>query len=322
MSLSTKVTFTLNNGKRIPALGLGTVPSEFGHEVKDQVITAVKAGYRHIDTAWYYGVEMFVGEALKELFSTGVVTREDIFVTTKVWPTHHDRPEESLDASLKDLGLDYVDLLLQHWPLCFERSDKTDPDGKLRSNAGQPKDADGNIAYADDPDTGVKYIDFYQRLEKILDTTAKVKSIGVSNYTIERLEKLLPVAKHVPVVNQIEYHPQLPQQDLVKYCEDKGILIEAYSPVGSDGAGVLKIPLVQELAEKYDVTTNEIAIAYHILQGRIVLPRSSNLERIKTIIRLPKLTEDELARLYKVGEENPKRYIKDVFGSKLGFKWW
>ncbi|CAN3481772.1 D-arabinose dehydrogenase [NAD(P)+] heavy chain [Diutina catenulata] len=311
--LATDVDVTLNNGRKMPALGLGTVPPANVDEVKDQVITAVKAGYRHIDTAWYYGSEPAIGAALKELFAQGY-KREDVFVTTKVWPSYWHNPEQSIDESLQSLGLDYVDLVLQHWPLEFESG----PDGI----PAVPKDADGHIQFADDPATGTKFIAVYQELEKILEKGEKTRSIGVSNYAQPKLEQLLAQAKVVPVTNQIEYHCQLPQQDLVDFCESKGIKITAYSPVGSAGAPVLKVPLVQELADKYQVTTNEVCNAYHILQGRISIPRSSNLNRIKNNVRLPQLTEDELARLYKVGEENPKRYICDEWGPELGFKWW
>lgn len=314
MKLATEVYFELNDGSKIPALGLGTVPPADASEVKNQVITAVKSGYRLIDTAWFYGVEEYVGQALKELFDTNVVKRDDLFIITKVWPSYWHSPEKSLDKSLSDLQLDYVDLLLQHWPIALESG----PDGL----PSKPVDANGNLVYADDPVTSTKFIEVYQEFERILDNTLKVKSIGVSNYSISKLTTLLEHAKHVPVVNQIEYHPQLPQQDLVDFAEKNKILIQAYSPVGSNGAPVLKEPLIQKLAQKYDVTTNEIANAYHILQGRSTLPRSSNLERIKTIVRLPPLTKEELGELYAIGVANPKRYINDHLGYGLGFKWW
>lgn len=311
--LATEIVFKLRDGNKIPALGLGTVPPEDPSELKQQVLTAVKAGYRHIDTAWYYGTEKYIGQALKELFDEGIVKREDLFITTKVWPSYHANPAKSLDESLSNLGIDYVDLLLQHWPLTFKGDENGLP--------AVPKNSDGSIAFADDPANGTGYIDFYKKLEELADTD-KVKSLGVSNYAIPRLEKLLSVARHKPVVNQIEYHPQLPQQDLIDFATKNDIHISAYSPVGSSGAPVLKIPLIQELAKKYDVTTNEIANAYHILQGRSALPRSSNLERIRTNIRLPKLSKDELDQLYQVGVENPTRYVRNEWGTEIGFKWW
>ncbi|RLV86732.1 D-arabinose dehydrogenase NAD [Meyerozyma sp. JA9] len=312
---ATEITFDLNDGSKIPALGIGTVPPEDPSQVKDIVITAVKAGFRLIDTAWYYGTEKYIGEALKELFDEGVVRREDLFITTKVWHSFWHSPEKSLDKSLSDLGIDYVDLFLQHWPICS----KGGPDG----TPSQPMADDDTVKYDDDPVTGTKFIEVYNAIEDIKANTNKVRSVGVSNYSISKLKKLLPKVKHfVPVVNQIEYHPQLPQQDLVDFCAEHKILIEAYSPVGGTGAPVLKIPYVQELADKYGVTVNEIVNAYHICEGRIVIPRSSNHDRIKNMVRLPKLTKEELSALYKIGEDHPVRYVNDPWGYGIGFKWW
>lgn len=314
MTFATDVYFDLNDGNKIPALGLGTVPPEDPSEVKQQVITAVKAGYRHIDTAWYYGTEKYIGQALKELFEEGIVKREDLFITTKVWPSFAHNPEKSLDISLSDLGLDYVNLFLQHWPVVLKGGDDGTP--------SLPKDKNGNLIYGDDPVTGTKFIEVYHELERIKTETLKVRSIGVSNYSLPRLRTLLEHAKITPVVNQIEYHPQLPQQDLVDFAQKHKIIIEAYSPVGSTGAPVLKLPLIQELAKKYDVTVNEIANAYHIRNGRVSLPRSSNLERIKTNVRLPEISKEDLEALYQIGVKNPKRHINDPQGYGIGFKYW
>ncbi|CUM57723.1 unnamed protein product [Debaryomyces tyrocola] len=310
--LATGVYFDLNDGHKIPALGLGTVPPEDNAAVKDQVITAVRAGYRHIDTAWYYGTEPYIGEALKVLFAEGY-KREDLFITSKVWPSFHHSPEKSLDKSLSALGIEYVDLFLQHWPVCLAGDENGLPTA--------PKNDDGSLKYDDDPVDGVGYIETYKKLEDI-KATNKARSIGVSNYSIPKLRKLLQKAKIVPVINQIEYHPQLPQQDLVDFCQEHKILVEAYSPVGGTGAPVLKLPYINELAEKYEVSVNEITNAYHILEGRITLPRSSNLERIKTNVRLPQLTKDELVKLYQIGVENPTRYVDDPWGYGIGFRWW
>lgn len=315
--LATDIYFQLSNGKSIPGLGLGTVPTQGDVlAVKDQVKTAIIAGYRHIDTARSYGTEESVGKAIKEAIEEGIVKREDLFVTTKVWPTFHKNPEDCLKLSLEALNLDYVDLLLQHWPVCFKCDNKN-------GTPYTPKDDEGKILFDDTTDDGSGFIDYYLAMENLyLQNQDKIKSLGVSNYSITFLERLLPKVKVVPVVNQIEYHPQLPQQELIDYCSEKGIHISAYSPVGSRGAPVLKLPLINELAQKYTVTTNEIANAYHILQGRSSLPRSSNLNRIKTTVKLPPLTADELEQLYQVGVANPTRYIKDPWGIDVGLKFW
>ncbi|RLV93938.1 D-arabinose dehydrogenase NAD [Spathaspora sp. JA1] len=315
MRLANSVTLKLSNGKTIPALGLGTVPPDDPSELTDQVITAVKAGYRHIDTAWYYGVEKYIGRALKQLFDEGIVKREDLFITTKVWPSFWHNPEKSLDTSLKDLGIDYVDLFLQHWPIALHGDENGLP--------AVPKHDDGSLIYDDDPVSGAKFIDTYHAMEAIVSNTSKVRSIGVSNYSIGKLEQLLPLIKnHRPVVNQVELHPQLPQRDLVDFCQKLGIIVEAYSPLGSTGAPVLQVPLIQELAKKYNVTPNDIAEAFHILNGRVVISRSSKLERLQDIPKLPPLSTEDLYRLEQLGVEHPKRYMCDVWGYGLGFKHW
>lgn len=313
LKLATSVDLPLNNGKSIPALGLGTVPPPDASQVKDQVITAVKAGYRHIDTAWYYGSEKYIGEALQELFKEGY-KREDLFITTKVWPLHWKHVERSLDESLKLLQLDYVDLLLQHWPVVFDTDENDQP--------AVPRDSNGKVKFADDPVTGTKYLDVYLDLEKIFENTSKVKLIGVSNYSIPRLRALLEKAKIVPVVNQVEAHPQLPAQDLNDFAKQHNIVIVAYSPLGSTGAPILQLEEVKKLADKYKVSGSEIANAYNILQGRGLISRLSNLDRIKNNIHLPPLTDEELVTLYKVGQTNPERYINVDWGYGLGFRYW
>lgn len=313
MELATKINFKLNTGNEIPALGLGTVPPDDPSTVKNQVLAAVRAGYRHIDTAWYYGTEKYIGQALQELFKEGY-KREDLFITTKVWPLYWHSPEKLLDTSLKDLQLDHVDLLLHHWPILV--------DGDENGQPTMPRNDDGTPRLVDDPANGTKYIEVYHELERIYKETDKVKQIGVSNYSIPKLRQLLKQAKVVPVVNQIEYHPQLPQQDLVDFCQEHGIIIEAYSPVGAEGAPVLELKEIKQLAAKYQCTENQVANAYHILQGRVTLPRLSNLDRIKDNAQIPKLTKDELASLYKAGEANPVRYHNEDWGYGLGFRWW
>lgn len=312
--LATDIYFNLSNGQKIPALGVGTSPPDNKPAVKEQVITAVKAGYRQIDTAWYYGTEQYVGEALKELFEEGVVKREELYIVTKYWPSLYNNPEESINQSLKRLQLDYVDLLLQHYPVAF----KSGPDGL----PAVPLDEAGNLVYDDDPVTGNKFIESYHKLEDLLENTSKVKAIGISNYSNPKLRKLLAaVKKHKPVVNQLEVHPLLPQQDIIDFNNQNGIRVAGFSPVGSGGAPVLKLPLINQLAEKYNVSPNEVANAYLILQGVPSLPRTSNLERIKTNIRLPPLTREERDQLYQLGVANSERFINEPWGRGLGLKW-
>lgn len=143
--LATEVYFDLNDGHKIPALGLGTVPLDDKFAVRDQVITAVSTGYHHIDTAWYYGTESYIGEALNELFKEGC-KHGDLFITNKVWPSFHHNPEKSLDNSLSDLGIEYVNLFLQHWPICLAEYENGLPPA--------PKDENRNLKYDDHPADG------------------------------------------------------------------------------------------------------------------------------------------------------------------------
>lgn len=238
--------FTLNTGAKIPAIGLGTWQSDKGL-VKDAVAHALKHGYRHIDAALVYQNEDEVGQGLKEGFATGI-KREDVFVTTKLWNTFHRKAEQGLDQSLKSLGLDYVDLLLMHWPVPMNREGNhpllpTLPDGSR------------------DLDKEWSYTQTWHEMEKLLKT-GKVKAIGVSNFSVKFLENLLKEAKVVPAVNQIENHPYLPEQDIVDFCKSKGILVEAYSPLGSTGSPLFEEEGVQRVAEKYGVGPGTVLINY------------------------------------------------------------
>ena len=307
---STEIYFKLNNGVNVPALGLGTAsPSDRLPETKEAVKAAIKANYRHIDTAWCYGSEPYIGEALKELFEEGVITRSDIFITTKVWPVNWDRASQSIDESLKWLGVDYVDMVLQHWPLCYAKvEDKVNGISGLARN---PVDAAGKPIY----DPSGDWLQTYKDIEKIyLDPSDhRVRSIGVSNFPIEYLERTLKECTVKPVVNQVEMHPRLPQLELNKFCHEHDILLTAYSPLGSNGAPNIKIPLVQELSKKHNVSANDILISYHLRKGNIVIPRSLNPVRLANNVDFAFLSEEELAALDKIGTTDPYRYIDEDF---------
>ncbi len=305
------IDITLNTGAKIPAVGFGTVcDEEFRYRFKDALKVAIlEAGYRHIDTAWYYGTEKLIGEVLSELIGSGKIKREDIFVTTKVWPSLWNNPLKSLETSLKDLQLDYVDLLLQHWPLAFDSGAEGKP--------AVPRDADGNVRILD-----VDYLETWKKMIDIYKNTGKAKAIGVSNYTVAMLKRLLDQTDVVPAAEQVELHPHLPQVELVQFCKEHKIVVEAYSPLGSNGAPNLKIPVVQELATKYGVHPVDILVNYHAQAGRVVLPRSQNVNRIRTGFKVVKLTAEELKKLDQFGVENPKRFITDSWGKNLGFEHW
>ncbi|KAK3396170.1 NADP-dependent oxidoreductase domain-containing protein [Sordaria brevicollis] len=305
---STK-TFKLNTGADIPALGLGTWQGD-PTLLKDAVITALKAGYRLIDTAYCYGNEEHVGAALKEAFDQGIVKREEVFVVTKLWATYTSRAEEGLEKSLKNLGLGWVDLFLVHWPLLMN------PEG---NDDKFPKLPNGERDILRD----YSHIQIWKNMEKLVES-GKTKAIGVSNYSKRYLEELLPHATIVPAVNQIENHPQLPQQEIVDFCKEKGIHIMAYSPFGSTGSPVTSAEPVVKIAEKHGVKPTTVLLSYHLARGSTVLPKSTNPERIKANAELIELDAEDQKLLSEYSEGLVKegklcRYVYPPFGVDFGF---
>lgn len=303
--------FKLNTGATIPALGLGTWQSAPG-EVKNAVATALKNGYRHIDAAYCYGNEDEVGQGLKEAFDAGI-KREDIFVTTKLWCTYHTRAAEGLEKSLKSLGLDYVDLFLMHWPVTMNAKGNNDR---------FPTKPDGSRDIT--PRSEWDHTQTYAELEKLV-ATGKTKAIGVSNYSKKYLEELLPKAKIIPAVNQIENHPSLPQQEIRDICAEKGILITAYSPLGSTGSPMFKTEEVVKVAEKKGVSPASVLLSYHIAEGRVVLAKSVTESRIlDNKNSLVPLDKEDLASLKAYSDKLTKegklvRYVYPAFGVDFGF---
>ncbi|SCU91306.1 LAFA_0F02982g1_1 [Lachancea sp. 'fantastica'] len=313
---NTEIYFELNTRAKIPALGLGTANEvEQIPQTKQAIKAAIKSGYRLIDTAWAYQCEDRIGEALKELFDEGAIKREDIFITTKVWPTHWDIASDSINRSLENLGVDHVDLVLQHWPLCFNRvEDKNGVDGITRN----PTHEDGS------PNINPKgdYLDTYKQLEKMhLNKDPRFKAIGVSNYPVEYLQRLMKECTVVPALNQVEIHPQLPQVELREFCQAHGIILESYSPFGATGSPLKDNQSFQALADKYSCTPNDVLLAYNIRQGQVVVPRSVNPKNIVSNIEFVPLTKQDIASLTQYGLENPKRFRDEPFAVSIpGFR--
>ncbi|KHD45488.1 aldo/keto reductase [Streptococcus hongkongensis] len=241
-------TFTMNNGLEIPLLGFGTFKAADGEEAYQSTLAAIKAGYRHIDTAAIYKNEVSVGKAIKD----SGVPREELFVTTKLWNDSHSYPKakEALAASLQRLGLDYVDLYLIHWP-----NPKAYRDNWQKANA-----------------------EAWSYMEDAVDE-GLVKTIGVSNFMVHHLEALAETAELTPAVNQIRLAPGCFQPEVVDYCKAHQIVVEAWGPLGQ--GDIFSNEEMKVLADKYGKTVAQLALAWSVYQGFLPLPKSVHEDRIK-----------------------------------------
>ncbi|KAL4783996.1 NADP-dependent oxidoreductase domain-containing protein [Aspergillus varians] len=310
MSLS-ETRYKLNTGAEIPALGFGTWQSAPG-EVSKAVYHALKTGYRHIDTAQCYDNETEVGEGINRALSEGLVQRSEIFVTTKLWSTYHTRVEEALNLSLSKLGLDYVDLYLVHWPLAMN------PNG---NHELFPKLPDGSR----DLVRSHSHVTTWKSLEELIARNPdKVRAIGVSNYSRLYLEELIPQVAVVPAVNQIENHPALPQQEIVDYCKEKGILVTAFSPLGSTGSPLFSAPAIVEVATRTGVRPATVLLSWHLARGSAVLAKSVTPSRIEENRKLVALDQEDVDLIDKYSAELAattgfQRYVYPPFGVNFGF---
>lgn len=307
-------TFTLNNGIKMPGLGFGTFANEGAKgESYRAVMKALEVGYRHLDCAAFYQNEGEVGDAIRDFMkeNPGKLKREDLFICTKVW-NHMHRPEDvkrSLENSLSKLGMDYVDLFLVHWPIAAERTEDDNP--KIG--------ADGKYIILKDLTENPEPT---WRVMEELNDAGKVRAIGVSNWTTDGLKKLMSFAKIMPAVNQIEIHPFLPNEALVKFCLENGVLPEAYSPLGSQdqvpntGEKVRTNTTLNEVADRSGHTLAQVLLAWGLRRGYAVLPKSSTPSRIESNFQIPQLSDADFEAVNSVAKGRHTRFVnmKDTFG--------
>lgn len=284
----------LNSGHEMPILGLGTWKSK-PNEVTQAVSDAIDLGYRHIDGALVYQNEHEVGAALAAKLKDGTIKREDVFITSKLWNTMHSKGKviPALKQTLKDLRLDYVDLYLIHWPMGY------------KEDAGLfPKDGDKWL-YSD-----IDYIESWLEMEQAVKL-GLTKSIGLSNFNEDQIERVIKAGSIVPANVQVECHPELPQTSLLNYCRSKGISLTAYSPLGSpdrpwaktDEPVLMEHPTVAQIAKSHGKSPAQILIAFQIQRGVICIPKSVTKSRIEANMQVFdfKLTEAEMSSLLAMG---------------------
>ncbi|MED1665163.1 aldo/keto reductase [Brevibacillus laterosporus] len=262
MAKNLQATTTLHNGTKMPWFGIGVFKVEEGSELVSAVKSAIKHGYRSIDTAAIYGNETSVGQAIHEGIQEINLPREDLFVTSKVWNADlgYEATLAAFETSLDKLGLEYLDLYLIHWPVKG------------------------------------KYKEAWRALEKLYKD-GRVKAIGVSNFQIHHLEDLMEKAEIKPMINQVEFHPYLTQKELITFCRAHDIQVEAWSPLMQ--GQLLDNPVLQEIADKHGKTVAQVILRWDLQHGVITIPKSTKEHRIveNASVFDFELTKEEMDRI-------------------------
>ncbi len=297
--------YPMPGGSRIPALGLGTWKSSPG-AVHAAVKTALTIGYRHIDCAPIYMNEAEVGRALTEAFAGGL-QRESLWLTSKLWNDAHapERVRPALEKTLADLGVDYLDLYLIHWPVAFA------PGVLFAGKAEQFVPLDQ-----------MPILDTWRAMEECL-ASGLTRHIGVCNFTVKKLEALRQQATIKPAMNQIELHPYLQQTEMLDYCRQHAMLLTAYSPLGSgdrpaalkksDEPGLLTNPVIGEIAAKHKITPGQVLLAWALGRGTVAIPKSVNPERLRQNLAAADLTLDSADMAAIAALDKGYRFVDGAF---------
>jgi diketogulonate reductase-like aldo/keto reductase len=274
----------LNNGSgSMPALGFGTlIPDPVA--TRNATKAALEAGFRVIDTAERYRTEKEVGEGMQEVFKAGKIKREDVFVITKLWNTNH-RPERvkpAFEASLKKLQLDSIDLYLIHTPFAFQPGDEQDP-----------RDANGKVIY----DQGVTLLDTWGAMESLV-SEGKCKAIGLSDVSLAQVQDIVKAASMKPAVVHVESHPYLPEWDLLNYCKEQGIVLQAFAALGHNSEpNLMNDPVITAIAQRVNKTPAQVLLAWAIQRGTAPLTTSKTPSRIQENFQVSALPDDAVREI-------------------------
>jgi diketogulonate reductase-like aldo/keto reductase len=279
---------TFRNTRIHLAHGSGELPAAgFGTLIPDPVVTrqatktALETGFRHLDCAERYRNEEAVGDAIQEALKTATLQRDDLFVTTKLWNTNHrpERVKHAFDASRERLQIDYVDCYLIHTPFAFRAGDEQDP-----------RDEHGRVVY----DSGITLLDTWRALERLVDE-GHCKSIGLSDITLEKLREIVAAARIKPAVVQVESHPYLPEWELLEFCSEHGIVVQAFAALGhAMEPSVLKDPVIIAIAARVQKTPAQVLLAWAVQRGTAFLTTSTKPQRIRESFDISALPEDAM----------------------------
>ena len=277
----------LNNGSgEMPALGFGTLINDAAATI-EATGNALDAGFRHFDSAERYRNERQVGEALQAGLAAAGIVRDDVFVTGKLWNTNHRpaRVEPAFEASLKRLGLEYLDAYLAHTPFAFQAGDDQDP-----------RDQDGNVIY----DKDVSLFDTWRAMEGLVDR-GRCRAIGLSDITLKDLLPIYESARIKPAVIQVEAHPYLPETELLNFCKEKGIVFLAFAPLGHGmRPGPLDDPIISAIAGRVGKTPAQVLLAWAVQRGTAVLTTTKTAARAKENFDISELPEDTLDEINRI----------------------